>query len=253
MDDDEDVRKQGAEVVSRALPEEVSGPSIRLVTLSLSPPAAASRLVSFLTQHYTKSPGLWIEGCLRLAGSFKHLSIPLRVRVRRIAGGDRSDDELAAVEFQSIGELYQQATKQQNVVFEEEKQNLYVDTAKEAETWSGIIGHLDTDAWQRTLTKKLEMWTTNALAYLHQILDKSLDGPLGLTSEDEVYSLFMRVMLAAKVLVSQSLGSSLKDKEQRHRLLFSLRALVNAAEVHKLHGLLMQKFKEVLEHLADLA
>ena len=90
--------------------------------------------------------------------------------------------------------------KSSNVLFEEEKQNLYIDDIREVEVWSYVLksieppdeGHLNS----------LGDWVLTALQDLSDYLNQKVDfdGPLGLTSQADTLTLFLRATELAGVV-----------------------------------------------------
>ena len=247
VDDDEDVRDYGAKTVSSLLSAIVKDPATGSSPgLSLSPPAAERTLQNFLQEGYQKSRAMFVEAARRLVG----LKSTYHTTSYTLDGLIKDDANGVASQLRPVAELSLEARMTQLVVFVEEKQNLYLDTVTEAETWALLLVRIDAGAWDPDLTTALESWTIDGLLHLLQMAeDSNDDGALSPTSKPEVYTLYMRVILAAKVLMTQSSQFSSNGKPKEHPCKPLLEKLYNLGKQHLMHDLLLERIHLILDEL----
>ena len=188
IDDDEDVRGKGAAVVSWVLytHTKVSW-TTAIANLSLSPPAAVSRLLEFLTEAYTNSRQFFLECIRRVSG------------IALTGQSDKDDISNMMNDPISVQDLLRAARTEDTSLFVEEKQNLYIDQVQEAERWAKVIGDLSQSAIDNELLAKLERWGLAGLECLLDIAGHEIDGPLGWTSKPEVFVLGIRVLKVVRL------------------------------------------------------
>ena len=239
VDDDEDIREQGSRTVSSLLSGHTD------TSLSLSPAAAKSRLLDFMEQEYRGSTMFSIEAVQKLTG------LPSICSATSHKFGSDKDDNFQSIPLQirPVAELLLEARTTQIAVFVEEKQNLYVDQVLEADGWANILVKMDAAAWKPTVVSELQSWTTNGLDYLLQFCERMSDlEAVTLTSLSEVYTLFMRVILSAKVLVNGAtqMDREVSRKNQDCRVL--LERLLELGTQKQLHGLLLDRIRYILKN-----
>ena len=214
-------------------------------TLSLSPPAARNRLLRFLYASYAASIQLCVESVRRLTGMD---SAP------DFISADMQDDEpqtkqgKSVLHLRPITDLSLEARTTSTVVFVEERQNLYIDTVSEAESWAELLLRLDPDSWPSRLASDLEAWTVDGLAHIIEILQEGVDGALNLTSKPEVFALFTRVLQAAKVIIMRC-GTHLSPEGngKEHGCVRLLEELLDLGRSRQLHDLLLYRIETILE------
>lgn len=232
IDDDEDVRDNASEVVSSFLSvSSSSGEPGRITSLSLGPLAASSRLVQFLVSEYKTSVSLWSKAVQRLAGA------PSSATVLPTWG------EAPILQLRQVQTLLQKAMHTDNALFVAEKQNLFIDEVKEAESWASVLTNLHSKAEARS-TSTLETWVLDGISALTALARDKVDGPLGWTSKPEVFTIGMRVILVAKVLLhGPGINDSLIGKEKCRD---ALRHFLKVGMERLLHGLWLCGIKEAL-------
>lgn len=236
VDDDEDVRDQGANTVSLLLSAiESKHASDRVVSLSLSPIAARRRLKCFLEQEYRMSRELRVEAVERLTG----VQTSNSVKMRKLDDNQENNLDNQGFQLRPVAELSLEARTTQFVVFVEEKQNLYIDTVREAEEWATFMTKVNPDAWDTTILSILESWTVDGLTYFIETCENQIDGALGPTSKSEVYTLWMRVILSAKVLMAWSAQASGKGRATEIIYRGLLEKLLGLGKQRLLHDLLL--------------
>ena len=250
VDDDEDVRDQGARVASTIISKTMATDGDNdTATLSLSPPAARNRLFRFLFESYESSTKLCVESVRRLTGMD---SAP------NFFSADMQDDEpeteqgKSVLRLRPVADLSLEARTTSTVVFVEERQNLYIDTVSEAESWTGLLLQLDPDAWPSRLVSDLEIWSAEGLEHIIEILQESVDGALNLTSKPEVFTLFTRVLQAAKVVIMRRrTHPSLEGNGKEHACVELLEKLLELGRSRQLHDLLLYRIETILEEISQ--
>lgn len=244
VDDDEDVRDQGAKTVSLLLSAVKSKRSPgSAISFSLSPPAAKRRLTRFLEKSYRKSKELWFEAVERLIG----IQAVRSARIRKRSNDPADFDEEMFLQLRPVAELSIEARTTYVRVFVEEKQNLYIDSVREADEWATTMVQLDPDAWDPNTILVLESWTVEGLTYYIDTYEDHIDGALSPISKPEVYTLFMRVILSARVLMSRSAPASGKGKAKEDACKGLLEKLLELGKQRLLHDLLLDRIKWILE------
>jgi len=241
IDDDEDVRDQGAVAVSSLLSAAESDPSTEnALTLSLSPPAAKRRLLRFLQARYRTSGSLCIAAIERLTG----LQVTSGVMPPSL-----NSDLVTRMKLRPVAAISMDAQKPQLAVFVEEKQNLYINPVEEAEVWSELLMGLDSEAWDDKVAIALQLWTTNGLSHFLNTLKERKDRPLGLMSQPEIYTLFVRVVLCAKVLMSLPVSASANESAMENLCKGLLEDLLELGQSNGLHMLLLDRLEQVLHQV----
>ena len=207
-------------------------------TLSLSPPAAKKKLLHFLCEGYRTSMLLCVESVRRLTG----MSSALDSAVADMQHDPQTKQGKSPLHLRPVAVLSLEARTTSNVVFVEERQNLYLDTVSEAEGWAELLSKLDPEAWPLSLVSALETWTAEGLAYIIEDIQTDIDGALMIpTSKPEVFGLFSRVLLAAWVLIRRS-----KGEMKEHRCVGLLKRLGDLGRARLLHDLLMYRIEQIL-------
>ena len=247
-DDDEDIRDQGARVVSAILSMTTFPATDRdNSSPSLSPPAAKKKLLHFICDGHRNSMLLCVESARRLTGTSSALNSAL---------ADMQNDELQAkqgeytLHLRPVADIFLEAQTTSNVVFVEERQNLYLDTVTEAEGWAELLSKLDPEAWPLSLVSAFEHWTAEGLAYIIEDLQTDIDGAQIPTSKAEVFSLFTRVLLAARVLIRRSgTEERSKGKMNEHQCVGLLKRLSYLGRSRLFHDLLLYRIEEILAEI----
>jgi hypothetical protein len=106
------------------------------------------------------------------------------------------------VEQYSVKDLLENLQQDSEALFEEERQNLYVDDVREVEIWSRTLRSMESP--EEGHLNSLGDWILAALRDLRDYLnDKAdFDGPLGLTSQPDTLILFVQVIKFAGVVLA---------------------------------------------------
>lgn len=248
LDDDEDVREKAAMITSCITDKEVFDP-----VFTLSPPAAVSRLLQFLTPKLKNSRVLFVEAVYRLTGMRSLFKLgPAKVAL--IFEGHILDGSLISESpptarkpslhlFSFVG-ILQQAKNQDDVLFAEEKQNLFIDPVREAERWAEVLFRSPLSQWTANLVRELGDWTLEGLKELIEATRAKEDGPLGWTSKPDVFALGMRLILAAKIHIHWSKTNNNTVVPEIKTL---LKELLDQGKIHNIHGLWLDSMEEILE------
>ena len=245
VDDDEDVRDHGARVVATVLSADLFTTADRNTNrLSLSPPAAKQRLLLFLYDGYQNSMLLIVESVRRLTGSPSALD---STSAKMQDNEPQTRQGKSILYLRPVADISIEAQTTSTVVFVEERQNLYIDTVSEAEDWADLLIRFDPDSWPLSLVSELEAWTVGGLANIVDLLQTSVDGVLSPTSKPEVFTLFTRVLLAAKVLIMRyEAEASLKERGEEHVCIRLLEKLLDLGRSKHLHDLLLHRIETIL-------
>lgn len=247
VDDDEDVRDQGALTVSSMLSPVGSDPSSEaLISLSLSPPAAKRRLLDFMQEGYRAYATMYTRAIGRLTG--------LQLFLGAYSEKGANDLSEEAMNLRSVAKISLEALRPQFAVFVEEKQNLYVDMAKEAEVWAEHLSKIDANAYIPEIADALEDWAADGLSHFIDTLMKSEDAALGPTSVPDVFAICMRTILAARVILTLPCPSSAQRKSGRNGEKPCRRWLQGLLEIGRekhLHSLLIDQINRALEEVKE--
>lgn len=185
LDDDEDVRESGAATVSKVLFAAVSQDVSTRRPIAFTVPAARHQLLKFLREDYHGSAALWTESWQRIIGC---PSI-----------GERTDTT-RSTQLPAPKTVLEALRRDDNALFVEEKQNLYIDEAQEAELWQAVLLSLDRMVWNADALQHLHSWAVKGVDALVEAAQWERDGPLGWTSKPDVYVLGVRILLAAEAV-----------------------------------------------------
>ncbi|TKX22999.1 hypothetical protein C1H76_4738 [Elsinoe australis] len=171
-DDDDEVRGVAAKVACRLFSSEVNHVK-RLVPL-----AAGSQMLSQLVRQHVSSTYLAFVAVSRLISSSHH---------------NRTSE--------TVMDLLRTQTTEENVLFAEEKQNLFIDPAREARVWSKLLMSLAPDAIGRSEMQNLQNWTIEGLIALDDTANALAGGPLGWSYKPDSFALGLRVIYSAQTLL----------------------------------------------------
>lgn len=130
--------------------------------------------------------------------------------------------------------------KEDNTLFSIEKRNLFKDDTLDTALWSRVLRAIDVTTMPSEYVEGLKKWTTDGLAALTATARTESDGPLGWTSKAEVFTLGMRVICAAEVVLGWGGASAGNVKK-------ALRELADVDDGEGIHGLWLEKIESVLE------
>ena len=244
VDDDEDVRECGAKAVSSFISKFEAKETGKSISLSLSAPAARSRLLKYLVDSYPTSTSLLIESIWKMTGTVKYLDV--RQRVAMMGTYDpQHKTPIGGLQLKSVSSLLAAALREQNVIFEEEKQNLYIDCVSETKSWTDVALAVDQVTWSAEVVAELRGWTVEGLLCLTEALTIREDGPLGFTSKEDVFILFIKVVLTARLLLRQSMDETKRDTSTGKKdLEKALAGLIRVGQKAHLHPSIVAEIEE---------
>lgn len=183
-DDDDELRSLSAPIASWVLSHSAIFPN-QTVTLGALP--ASESLVKFISGNYAPQPAL-----------FQHVISRL---MKETLSQKKQPD------FKSFETLFEDYSKESLALFEEEKQNLFIDDVREIDTWTKVLRQLDKSAYDQNTISKLTAWVSNGLTYLNnKVTSSAVDGQeddvLGWTSKPEVYTLGCLLFNVASFLIA---------------------------------------------------
>ena len=250
VDDDEDVRDQGAKLASTIISKNMATDGVNdTATLSLSPPAARKRLLRFLYDSYATSKKLSVESVRRLTGMD---SAPDFISADVQGDKIESKQGKSVLRLRPVADLSLEARTTSTVVFVEERQNLYIDTVSEAVNWAELLLRLDPDTWPSRLASDLEIWSVEGLEHITEILQEGVDGAPNLTSKPEVFTLFTRVLQAAKVVIMRrGIHPSPEKIGKEYMCVGLLEKLLDLGRSRQLHDLLLYRIEIILQEISQ--
>ncbi|CAG8398747.1 unnamed protein product [Penicillium salamii] len=215
-DDDDEIRDVAASTASWVLSHSSVSPD---TDVTLAPLNASALLADFIIHSYTTSPILGRRCLLYLTG-----------QEPRISGSDEPK------RLVSVSDLVTEYRQDSTVLFEEEKQNLFIDNVREVEVWSRALVQLQQSAYIDSPVREVSTWASEGLAYLTSLVGPGAepDGLLGWASKPEILSLGFRVI---------SIASALDPSETRG----SLTRLLELGQEVSLHGRWLDMLSSALE------
>lgn len=168
-DDDDEIREAGANVFSQILGSHQA------------PLAASWKLLQWLHQDFGRTKAFRTALMCRIANINSKTTNKLETAEQQLAAAMLDDDSL----------------------FVEEEQNLYIDEVREAIAWTPLLA---TTTAQRPLsdeeTSQMSSWALAGLLTLTRLANTE-DGPFGWSSKPRVFAICMKVILAAKALIAR--------------------------------------------------
>ncbi|OJD11200.1 hypothetical protein AJ78_07986 [Emergomyces pasteurianus Ep9510] len=183
-DDDEDIRYLAAQTGSILFSLELDNTN---QTIPLLPLAASSKLVDILADNFTNTFTLFAEAMGRFLG------LPINL------SGAKSNDTITLT---PVSRLLTEFQTENTVLFQEEKQNLFVEDVREVETWAKVLSRLLVVQRNGSFTLQFYSWVADGLSALTEATaEASGDGILGWISNPDVFTLGIRVIRGAKILM----------------------------------------------------
>ncbi|KAH7408541.1 putative death-receptor fusion protein-domain-containing protein [Phaeosphaeria sp. MPI-PUGE-AT-0046c] len=140
----------------------------------------------------------------------------------------------------TFADVLAEARKEDTSLFATEKQNLYKDDTLDAMVWSRVLLLMPTPL-QSSLLSNLTHYVKAGLAVLTATMAKEHDDALGWSSKAEVFTLGIRLICVAEVLILRGEG------ETRGIVMRALRDFADACRRNEGHGLWMERMESVLE------
>lgn len=251
LDDDEDVRDKAAAVASVFLSTSINCAGIP--NIFLMPPAASLSLLQYFTTELNESLLLFAEAAYRLTGTcslFKRGPVEITmpgvngIEIKNGLGKASHTDQISSVFIQPAQDVMHKARRQDNALFVEEKQNLFVDPVKEAENWALVLMNSTQFEKVISITSAIENWTIQGLEVLIESANEE-DGPLGWSTKPDVFTLGMRILLAAKVQIHW-FQDGLHRESLLNNILGLLRTLLDIGTEKLLNGIWLRQIENIL-------
>ena len=227
FDDDDDIRNEGASIVSYILAESTGG-------IRLKPLVAASTLLKFLGSIYANSKNLSLKATTRMMG------------VKAQNSERRNSEGAVALHLEPVSNLMSTARQEDHSLFAEEKQNLYRDDVQETQRIAQLLLFLQPSAVDPAVVCLLRDWTLAGLETLIETAKaEGQDGPLGWTSKPAVYTLGMRIIVVAKVIINWDLAD--ERGREIEWLAEAVKQFLEVGALQGLHGLWMKEAEMVMK------
>ncbi|KAH7359589.1 HEAT repeat protein-like protein [Pyrenochaeta sp. MPI-SDFR-AT-0127] len=137
--------------------------------------------------------------------------------------------------------------KEDTALFATEKQNLYKDDSLDAVLWSRVLASQRANKVPQGLQDGLTSWVLDGLAVLTDTARKEVDGSLGWSSKSEVFTLGIRAICAAEVVLRWSGCGNVQAETRRAKVMKALRDFADVGEKAEVHGLWLERVERVLE------
>lgn len=226
-DDDDEIRSLSAETVSA------------LLRKPLVPLAARAELAEYISRMHVRARSFAWNVVCRMTGSKLETVDNTRFRL------------------QPVGAQLSRAMEDDDSLFVEEEQNLFIDEVREAKLWSRIFEEtaLDTWNWERAdfdientwaqPHAAVAAWVMEGLLALNALVIKE-DGPLGWTSKPIVFALATRLLLSANAIIQRheglmtsATGRPVLGNRVIGGIIFALEQFVTLSKDRKVHESLL--------------
>ncbi|KAF1964175.1 HEAT repeat protein-like protein [Bimuria novae-zelandiae CBS 107.79] len=219
-DDDDEIRDYAAVATTSLLNAHL--PSTTPPLTPLVPILTTHRLAAFLITYFSTSPDLCKEAVRRLTSTPFH----------------------APLFSTAFGVTFQEERKEDTTLFASEKQNLFIDPTLDAVFWARVLASLPPSFVPSALQNGLVAWVEEALEVFLETAVVEKDGALGWTSKVEVFTLGMRVLCAAGVVLGWESDLASESGVRIRKLLVEFSKVGGSSGVH---GLWMEKLERLLE------
>lgn len=253
LDDDEDVRNSVAAVASK-LHLSTSTNGEKTSTIPLAPCVAASKIFEFLISRFNDLEILVEAAAYRFFGEHSLLKLDLIGLDFFDNSPTRNDlviSESLGMEKEKFGpllpveEMLHKVIKQDDALFAEEKQNLYIDPVQEADKWAKVLTEIDPSRVSASMMHEFMTWTTDGLMTLIRMAKDEENGPLSRTSKPDIFTLGTRVILAAKIQLHW-MGQT-KFQEAPSPVVKLLNELLEVGRRSILHEIWLRRIEDILE------
>lgn len=218
-DDDEEIRALATSTANRILTARTgvdAPPAVPLVS--------SHKISSMLVSLMDKSEMVAVEAVQRLTRSTLREESLTPSAVERLQAAQRIGTALFAVE----------------------KQNLFVDEAREAVVWARVLKFAPTKSITRALASALSTWVMESLESLASVAATEEDGPLGWTSKQHMFVFGIQVLLGAGVLLHwRSVGLKMSVSSSSLRL--SMWKLAETGRKNGMHDMWLELIDRTLQ------
>lgn len=228
-DDDEELRELAASTASWILSYSTVSPS---KAVTLAPRYASDILSKFIVESYAQSSLLCTRIIQYITGQAPKVS------------GSVDKPRLKAVPDQLC-----EHRKESTILFEEEKQNLFIDEVREVDVWAPMLLQMAESSFDSGLVREITTWVLAGLSYICKfaVEESGNDGLLGWASKPETFTLGVRVISVTGVLVSQHFAASRYLGEEQTQLKQLLESLSESGRVISLHDDWLSRAQQALQ------
>jgi hypothetical protein len=131
-------------------------------------------------------------------------------------------------------------------LFVEEKQNLYVDDAREIRLWSQVIFALQPDVIPRRIVRRLAEWICDGLDSLTTRAASDGDGPLGWTTKPDVFLLGLQIVYGTEAILRLAEGGGITVPVRPSSLRLKLCRFGEVAKAQRINQLWVTEIERVL-------
>ncbi|PYI07666.1 hypothetical protein BO78DRAFT_396285, partial [Aspergillus sclerotiicarbonarius CBS 121057] len=227
-DDDEELRDLAASTASWVLSYSSVSPSN---AVALSPLNASDLLSKFITSNYTTSRLLYQRVTAYVADQEPRLST-------------------STPKYIPISNRLSALRKESTILFEEEKQNLFIDEVREVDVWSARLRQLSESSYNEASLNALFNWVSTGLSCFGELFttESEKDGLLGWASRPETFTLGVRLFGVAGAVVSRdSAAAKLLGQGRVEVLKGKLQALLENGERCLMHDDWVSRIRGALE------
>ncbi|KAL4933322.1 THADA/TRM732 family protein [Aspergillus undulatus] len=233
-DDDEELRDIAASTASWILSYSSVSPS---KAVTLSPINASELFATFLADNYTQSQLLSTRAIRYILG--------LEPRI-----GDSSRSSESETTLMPVSYITSELRKESTILFEEEKQNLFIEAVREVDLWCEALTRLA--VLDEQLLKDVFSWVSDGLTCFSDILARpdGEDGLVGWIAKPEAYTLAVRVVSLASVMGSRGFSASAGGAlggDAQGLLKGKLRTLLETGRSGLLHVDLLERIEGALD------
>ncbi len=217
-DDDEEIRDLAASTTSFILTSAADGGELRMCPL-----AACHRFAGYIVDNFT-SLAQW------------HLTAFSRLMLPTTNELDVLDNFAALASIHSVRNQLELARQESHDLFEEERQNLYLDDIREVDIWFLALGKVSRTWIDDDITIMVAAWALDGLRELTAALPSLTSGPFGVMSKLEIITLFIRVIRLADLSLQWDNSSDWGiAPPQRPSYLIEMERLQHAAREYPIH------------------
>ncbi len=219
IDDDEEIRDRAASTVSLIL-----GSDATSVPLQLCPIAACHRFSAYMEEVFTSHTEFHIA-------AFSRIMFPISIDL------DDLEDEFKTLAFRySVQKQLDLARHESHELFEEERQNLYLDEIREIDIWYSALGKVPHTWVEDDVRLLVGDWALEGLRELTCALSSLNPGPFGVLSKLEFIVLLWRVIRVAELSLQWDYNCSWRmATSTKPSYLQEMSRLLSAAREYQLH------------------
>ncbi|KAL4875089.1 putative death-receptor fusion protein-domain-containing protein [Aspergillus karnatakaensis] len=233
-DDDEELRDIAALTASCILSYSSVSPD---KAVTLSPLNASELFAKSIAQNYSDSQVLFTHSVRYILGLQP-----------RVGDSSSSSSKSTGTQLVPVQVTTSELRKESTILFEEEKQNLFIESIREIDVWSSVLTKLNKPAYDEQLVKELYTWISDGLTAFSDILasEDGEDGLVGWMAKPEAYTLGVRLLSLAGVLISREVGDLGLLGDKQGVLKEKLQVLLERGRVGLFHADLLGRIEVLL-------